>query len=132
MYKTYKQIAKIINLACYGLIGFALASFFHYVATIYNLDLLKIVCYLLILIIALFLIIFEETFAEYLELEEKGISAILIVFSLFFFIGGSIRAILLNQPLEAILLFLVPSLTALILFVIYLKLLFISIFPKKK
>lgn len=119
----HKSINKIIKLCCYALISLNLSVNFHYLASILSLDYLKLLIYGALIVFGIFLIVFDDTFSQYLEIKESGILAIILIFLFCFFVGGCYRAITLKEKIEAILLFLIPALLALTLLTVYLKIL---------
>ena len=75
---------------------------------------------MMILIIIIF--IFDDVFAKYLELNESGLTAVISIMAVGFFGGGCYRAITLSENIEALILGSIPVILAVILLVIYLKL----------
>jgi hypothetical protein len=119
----HKSLSKIIKLISYSILSLNCSLNFHYLASVLGLDYLKLLVYGAFIVFTIFLVIFDDSFTKYLELEEQGIMAIIAIISFSFFIGGCYRAITLNEKIEAVLLFLIPSLLAIILLGIYLKIL---------
>jgi hypothetical protein len=128
---VYRTIEKVIKLICAGLGSLAISINFHYLASFLNNNYLKALVYGGLIIFGIFLIVFDDVFNQYLELKTKGIMAIILISCFSFFIGGAYRATLLNEPIEAIILLLIPSVLAFILLTVYIKILIVSISNKE-
>ena len=117
------QIIKLISLSG---ISALITSNSHYLLSAIDADNLKLLGYSAILIITIMGITLDDSFSEYLKLEDNGISALLASCFTAIFLFGSYRAFTLNEPLEGLILAICLGIFWILLLAIYIKLLIMN------